>query len=52
MPSGAVKLISICAYLTDTSIQWRDADHTATKMVKALKGNAINGHFFMRLPAS
>jgi hypothetical protein len=45
MPSDDLKLVSICAYLTDTSLPWRNLDHKATKMVKALKGEAINGYF-------
>jgi hypothetical protein len=45
MPSDGLKLISLCAYLTDTSSAWRGVDHTATKMVKALKGERINGYF-------
>jgi hypothetical protein len=45
MPSGTLKLVSICAYLTDTSVPWRPDDWTAMKMVKALKGEPINGYF-------
>lgn len=43
--SSNLKLISLCAYLTDTSVDWRGSDHCATKMVKALKGDAIKGYF-------
>jgi hypothetical protein len=42
---ASLKLLSLCAYLTDTDVDWRTADHTATKMVKALKGDPINGYF-------
>jgi hypothetical protein len=42
---ASLKLISLCAYLTDTEVDWRTADHCATKMVKALKGDPINGYF-------
>jgi hypothetical protein len=45
MSSGTLKLVSICAYLTDVSVEWRGIDHTASKMVKALKGDPINGYF-------
>jgi hypothetical protein len=40
-----LKLISICAYLTDGDVKWRPEDHRATKMVKALKGDPIKGYF-------
>lgn len=42
---STLKLISLCAYLTDTDIEWRNEDYTAYKMVKALKGDQINGYF-------
>ena len=42
---GGLKLISVCAYLTDADVKWRPEDHRATKMVKALKGDPINGYF-------
>jgi hypothetical protein len=45
MSSGELKLVSICAYLTDVSVKWRGIDHTSSKMVKALKGDLINGYF-------
>ena len=45
MSSGGLKLITLCAYLTDVSSVWRPEDHTASKMVKALKGDEINGWF-------
>jgi hypothetical protein len=44
MSSGELKLVSICAYLTDVSVKWRDVDHTSSKMVKALKGDPIKGY--------
>lgn len=40
-----LKLISICAYLTDSEAEWRAEDHRATKMVKAMKGDPIKGYF-------
>lgn len=49
MPSSELKLISGCAYLTDVSNRWRDADWAANKMVKALKGDVINGHFYVKI---
>jgi hypothetical protein len=45
MSSGGLKLVSTCAYLTDTSLPWRTKDYTSMKMVKALKGEPINGWF-------
>jgi hypothetical protein len=45
MPSDELKLITICAYLTDTSNEWRQLDYTASKMVKAIKSEPINGYF-------
>jgi hypothetical protein len=45
MPSGGLKLISLCAYLTDTSLQWRTADYRAMNMVKGLKGEPLKGWF-------
>ena len=45
MSSGGLKLVSICAYLTDTSLSWRNADYRSLKMVKALKGEPIKGWF-------
>jgi hypothetical protein len=45
MSSDKLKLVSLCAYLTDVSVTWRGIDHTSSKMVKALKGDQINGYF-------
>lgn len=46
MQSGdSLKLVTICAYLTDVATAWRQDDYTASKMVKALKGQPINGYF-------
>jgi len=42
---ATLKLISICAYLTDGDVKWRPEDHRATKMVKAVKGDPIKGYF-------
>lgn len=47
MPS--LNLISLCAYLTDTDLKWRPEDHRASKMVKAIKGDPINGYFSSRV---
>lgn len=44
MPSE-LRVISFCSYLTDVASQWRPEDHTALKMVKALKGDDIKGYF-------
>lgn len=48
MPSDReLKVISLCCYLTD-GLAWqnpRQVDHDALKMVKALKGDTINGYF-------
>ncbi len=40
-----LKVVSLCSYLTDTDNPWRPEDHTALKMVKALKGDEIKGYF-------
>lgn len=40
-----LKLISVCAYLTDADVKWRKEDYRASKMVKAVKGDPINGYF-------
>ena len=45
MQLANLKLISICAYLTETDTKWRTEDHRALKMVKAIKGDPINGYF-------
>ena len=42
---SSLKLLSLCAYLTDIGVDWRTTDHTASKMVKALKGDPINRYF-------
>jgi hypothetical protein len=42
---NSLKLISVCAYLTDADVKWRKEDYRASKMVKALKGDPINGYF-------
>jgi len=44
-----LKLISLCAYLTDTVATWRKEDHRASKMVKAIKGDPIKGYFHSRV---
>jgi hypothetical protein len=44
MPSE-LKVISLCAYLTEVANPWRPEDHTASKMVKAIKGDEIKGYF-------
>src|SRR3954464_334575 len=45
MPSGGLKLVSLCAYLTDTSMKWRTADFAAMNMVKGLKNEPLKGWF-------
>jgi hypothetical protein len=45
MSSDGLKLLTLCSYLTGTSREWRQADWDASKMVKALKGDPINGYF-------
>jgi hypothetical protein len=45
MPSGGLKLVSLCAYLTDMSMQWRTADYAAMNMVKGLKKEPLKGWF-------
>jgi hypothetical protein len=41
-----LKTIWICPYLTtNEDVDWRPFDHTATKMVKALKGIPFKGYF-------
>jgi hypothetical protein len=40
----AVKVVCLCAYLTNVNIQWRDEDYNANKFISALKGEAINGY--------
>ena len=45
MSSEALNLVTLCAYLTEFSSEWRQIDYTATKMVKAVKGDLINGYF-------
>ncbi|MEH2501489.1 phosphoribosylpyrophosphate synthetase [Bradyrhizobium sp. AZCC 1578] len=42
---ATLKLISLCAYLTDSEAEWRAEDHRATKMIKAIKGDPIKGWF-------
>ena len=49
MSSDGLKLITLCSYLTETSREWRQADWDASKMVKALKGDAINGYFEFKI---
>ncbi|MGY3103432.1 phosphoribosylpyrophosphate synthetase [Bradyrhizobium sp. LM3.4] len=44
-----LKHLSLCAYLTDTDVEWRDEDYVATKMVKALKGDSIEGYFDFKI---
>lgn len=49
MSSGGLKLITLCSYLTDVTEEWRDSDYTASKMVKALKGDPIKGYFNIQI---
>jgi len=49
MSSDGLKLITLCSYLTDVSEGWRPDDYHASKMVKALKGDPINGYFYLEI---
>lgn len=42
---------AICYYFSDPerNTQWRDRDFTAYKLVKAVKGEAINGYFQLKI---
>lgn len=42
---SALKLISICSYLTDIGVQWRDSDYRSMNMVRALKQKPLKGYF-------
>ena len=44
MPSNELKVVSLCSYLTG-DLKPRPGDWSAIKMVKALKGDPINGYF-------
>jgi len=44
--SNGLKLVTLCSYLTaHDPPTWRQSDHDASKMVKALKGDTIKGYF-------
>jgi hypothetical protein len=45
VPSDGLKLITLCSYLTDTDVTWRQSDWDAFWMVKALKGERVKGYF-------
>jgi hypothetical protein len=46
--SDGLKLITLCSYLTAKDPPaWRQSDYAASKIVKALKGDTINGYFDM-----
>jgi hypothetical protein len=49
MSSGGLKLITLCSYLTARPAEWRQGDYDASKMVKALKGDPINGYFDFKI---
>jgi hypothetical protein len=49
MSSEKLKLVTLCAYLTETSQTWRQDDWDASKMVKALKGDPINRYFSAKI---
>jgi hypothetical protein len=49
MSSDDLKLITLCSYLTVRPPEWRQVDHDASKMVKALKGDTINGYFHAKI---
>jgi hypothetical protein len=46
---STLKLISLCSYFTDRDAIRRPEDHRANKMVKAIKGDEINGYFYSRV---
>ena len=48
--SAPLRVWWLLAYLTETEgLTWRDADYTTNKIVKALKGDAINGYFRVKI---
>ena len=49
MSSERLKVITLCAYLTDIETAWRSEDYDASKMVKALKGDEIKGFFTVNI---
>jgi hypothetical protein len=49
VPSDGLRLITLCSYLTAPDPPWRQSDHDASKMVKALKGDAIKGYFSAKI---
>lgn len=49
MSSDGLKLITLCSYLTTYPPEWRQSDYDASKMVKALKGDPINGYFDFKI---
>lgn len=45
---ASIKLDSKVRYLTvSDGLEWRPEDHTASKIVKTVKGQPINGHFYV-----
>jgi hypothetical protein len=50
VPSGGLRLITLCSYLTAADPPtWRQEDYDASKMVKALKGDTIKGYFDFKI---
>ena len=49
MSSDVLRTISCCTYLTSTDNPWRPDDYVASKGVKLLKGDIINGYFDINL---
>jgi hypothetical protein len=49
MPSNELRVITLCAYLTNVEKGWRTIDHHASMMVKALKGDEFNGFFKVKI---
>lgn len=39
-----LRVVSFVAYLTRTDEPWRDADYHASKFIKAIKGDEVNGY--------
>src|SRR5260370_14093698 len=48
---NALRVVSLCSYLTG-DLKPRSIDWPAIKMVKALKGDPINGYFELSIPAA
>ena len=44
-----LRVVTLCRYLTEIDCAWRPGDYTAMKIVKAVKGEPINGYFELRI---